>query len=166
MSVTVDRRFSYIVGAGAIAVGAGILLGFAGGLPPGRTPEFCALILTSILTAAVPASPRGGSNRAAAAVEFVVLFASLLLFGAHATLLVGAASFVTRRLSASEDSQATLLTALDAATILAATQAAGLALQARGATARRPGNSSGPRTESRLPLPCSRTPLSRRRRRR
>jgi diguanylate cyclase (GGDEF)-like protein/PAS domain S-box-containing protein len=110
-----------------------MLLGFAGWLPPHRTLEFCGLILAAILTGTL-ASRRAAAENRAAPVSFVIDFTSLLLFGPHATMLVAGAGIVTQRLADPERSHPPPQVLVNALTVMAATQAAGLAHRALGGT--------------------------------
>src|SRR4051812_6426876 len=66
--------------------------------------------------------------------SFVIDFASLLLLGPHATMLVASAGGVTEGLSDSRHSQPVRRILQSAATVIGATQAAGLAHRALGGT--------------------------------
>ena len=71
---------------------------------------------------------------ATAPLSFVVDFTSLLLLGSNATMLVATAGPVTQRLTGSPASHASRRMLMNAATVIAATQAAGLAHRALGGT--------------------------------
>ena len=89
-------RRSSLIAIAAAAVGAGFLLGLAGWLQPHRPLEFCALILAGILISAFAVQPASSEDRAMMPPSFVIEFASLLIFGAHATLLVAIAGALAR----------------------------------------------------------------------
>src|SRR5947208_14919541 len=85
-------RRSGLVLFATIAIGAGILGGFAGW--PQRTLEFSTLIAAAILTSAL-AMPRPATNDwATMRPSFVIDFISLLLLGPHATMLVATAGTI------------------------------------------------------------------------
>src|SRR4030095_9300123 len=83
---------------GAIAIGSGLLLGLAGWPQPHRTSEFGGLIFAAILASSLP-TPKSAPGWGTRRLSFGVDFASLLLLGPNATLLVAAAGTGTRGLS-------------------------------------------------------------------
>jgi diguanylate cyclase (GGDEF)-like protein/PAS domain S-box-containing protein len=111
-----------------------VLLGFAGWPQPHRTLEFSGLILAAILTAALATERSTTQDWATMPPSFVIDFASLLLLGPHATMLVATAGTVTQGLTDSQHSHPTRRMLLNAATVMVAAQAAGLAHRALGGT--------------------------------
>jgi diguanylate cyclase (GGDEF)-like protein/PAS domain S-box-containing protein len=126
-------RRSDVVAFAAIATGAAVLLGLAGWPEPHRTLEFCGLILAAIATSAL-AKQQSTTDWATIPPSFIVDFTSLLLLGPHATMLVATAGTVTQGLTDSQRLHPLRRMLLNAATVLAATQAAGLAHRALGGT--------------------------------
>ena len=120
-------RHPGIVVFGAIALGAGVFLGFGGWLQPHRTVEYCGLILAAMLTSALAMQQSAAKDRATMQPAFVIDFTSLLLFGPHATLLVATAGAVSQGFTDSEDKNAYRRTFLSVVTAAVAIQAAGLA---------------------------------------
>src|SRR6266851_8088746 len=118
----------------AIAVGAGVLLGFAGWPQPDRTLEFSSLILAAILTSALAMQRSPTQDWATTPPSFVIDFTSLLLLGPDATMLVATAGMVTQELTDSQRSHPPRRMILNAATVLVAIQAAGFAHRALGGT--------------------------------
>jgi diguanylate cyclase (GGDEF)-like protein/PAS domain S-box-containing protein len=118
----------------ALAIGAGVLLGFAGWPQPDRTLEFSGLILAAILTSALAKPQSTAEDWATMPLSFVIDFTSLLLLGPHATMLVATAGTVTQGLTDSQRSHPYRRMLLNAATVIAATQAAGLVHLALGGT--------------------------------
>src|SRR5580765_880909 len=118
---------------GAIALGAGLLLGLADWPQPHRTAEFGGLILAAILASSLP-MPKSATGWGTMPLSFIVDFTSLLLLGPNATLLVAAAGTGTRGLSEAQRPQQYFRMLMTAAIVMAATQAAGLAHQALGGT--------------------------------
>ena len=127
------RRFG-VVAFAAIAIGAGVLLGFADWPQPHRTLEFSGLILAAILTSALAMQQSTTQDWATMPPSFVIDFTSLLLLGPHATMLVATAGTVTQGLTDSQRSHPSRRMLLNAATVMVATQAAGFAHQALGGT--------------------------------
>ena len=66
--------------------------------------------------------------------SFVIEFASLLIFGPHATLLVAIASALARGFADTQNAHRYLRTLMDVVTVAAAVEAAGLAHQSLGGT--------------------------------
>jgi diguanylate cyclase (GGDEF)-like protein/PAS domain S-box-containing protein len=128
-----SRRWSLIAIAAA-AIGAGLLLAFAGYLQPHRPLEFCALIVTGILICAFAAQPASSENRATMPPSFVIEFASLLMFGAHAATLVAIAGALARGFADSQRPHKHTRTLMNIVTATAAMQAGGFAHQALGGT--------------------------------
>jgi diguanylate cyclase (GGDEF)-like protein/PAS domain S-box-containing protein len=128
-------RHSGVVAFAAIAIGAGVLLWLAGWSQPHWALEFTGLILAAILTSALAMQQSTTEDdRPAMPPSFVIDFASLLLLGPNATMLVATAGTVTQGLSDSQRSHPTRRMLLNAATGMVATQAAGLAHWALGGT--------------------------------
>src|SRR6266852_1243942 len=129
-----DRPRSAVIAFAAIAIGAGVLLGFAGWPQPHRTLEFSGLILAAILTSALAMPQSTTKDWATMPLSFVFDFTSLLLLGPNATMLVATAGTVTHGLTDSPPSHPHRRLVLNAATVVVATQAAGLAHRALGGT--------------------------------
>ncbi len=125
---------SGVVAFAAIAVGTGLLLGFAGWPQSHRTFEFPGLILAAILTAAFAMQQSTTKDWATMPPSFVIDFTSLLLLGPHATMLVATAGTVSEGLADSQRSYPPRRMLLNAATVIVATQAAGLAHRVLGGT--------------------------------
>src|SRR5437764_29862 len=130
---TLPRRSGVFVFA-AVAIGAGVLLGFAGWPQPHGTLEFCGLMLAAILISASARPQSTTKDWGAMPLSFVIDFTSLLLLGPNATMLVATAGMVTQRLTDSQRSHRPLRLLVNAATVLLAAQAAGLAHRALGGT--------------------------------
>ena len=116
------------------AIGAGFLLGLAGWLQPHRPLEFCALILAGILISTIAAQPAASDDRATMAPSFVIEFTSLLIFGAHVTMLVAIAGALARGFADSKRPHNYLRTLMNVVTVAVATQAAGFVHWALGGT--------------------------------
>src|SRR6266550_6780462 len=127
-------RRSGVIAFAAIAIGAGVFLGFANWPQPPRILEFSGLILAAILTSSLAMRQSTTEDRATMPLSFVIDFTSLLLLGPHATMLVATAGTVTQRLADPERSHPSRRMLLNAATVTVATQAAGLAHRALGGT--------------------------------
>src|SRR5712692_263016 len=116
-------RHSGVVAFAAIAIGAGMLLGFAGWPQPHGAVEFSSLILAAILTSAVTMQQlTTEEDQAAMPPSFVINFTSLLLLGPTATMLVATAGTVTQGLADSQRSHPTRRMLLNAAIVIVATQ--------------------------------------------
>jgi diguanylate cyclase (GGDEF)-like protein/PAS domain S-box-containing protein len=117
-----------------IAIGAGVLLGFADWPQAHRTPEFSGLILAAILTSALAMQQSTAKDWATMPASFVIDCISLLLLGPHATMLVATAGTVTQGLTDSQRSRSFRRMLFNATTVMVATQAAGFAHRALGGT--------------------------------
>jgi diguanylate cyclase (GGDEF)-like protein/PAS domain S-box-containing protein len=127
-------RNSGVLAFAAIAIGAGVLLGLAGWPQPHRTLEFSGLIVAAILTSALAMQQSTTDDWATMPLSFVIDFTSLLLLGPHATMLVATAGTVTQTQADSQSSHPSRRMLVNAATVLVAIQAAGLAHRALGGT--------------------------------
>src|SRR5216683_1867720 len=127
-----DRPRSAVIAFAAIAIGAGVLLGFAGWPQPHRTLEFSGLILAAILTSALALQRSTTKDWATVPPSFVIDFTSLLLLGPQATMLVAIAGTVTQRLTDSQRPHPSRRMLWNAAAVMGATQAAGFAHLALG----------------------------------
>jgi diguanylate cyclase (GGDEF)-like protein/PAS domain S-box-containing protein len=85
----------------AIAIGAGLIAGFAVWPQPDGTLEFAGLMLAAVLTSALAQQP-ATKDWATMAPSFVIQFASLLMLGPHATMVVAMVGALTQRLTESE----------------------------------------------------------------
>src|SRR5688572_7539083 len=130
---TLPRRWG-VVAFAAIAIGAGVLVGFAGWPLPDRTLEFSGLTLAAILTAALAMRQSTTKDWATVPASFVIDFTSLLLLGPNLTMLVALAGTVTQRLTDSDRSDPARRTLVNAAALMVAIQAAGFAHRALGGT--------------------------------
>ena len=117
-----------------MAIGTGLLLGFAGWPQPHRTLEFSGLILAAILTSTLALQLSTARDWATMPPSFVVHFTSLLLLGPNATLVVATAATVTQGLVDSQRSRLLRRMLLNTVTLLSAVQAAGFAHWALGGT--------------------------------
>ena len=111
-----------------------MLLGLAGWPEPNRTIEFCSLIVAAILISALAVQRSATTDWATMPLSFVIDFTSLLLLGPNATLLVAGAGTITQGLTDSQRSPLTFRLLMNAATVMLAAQAAGLAHLALGGT--------------------------------
>jgi diguanylate cyclase (GGDEF)-like protein/PAS domain S-box-containing protein len=127
-------RLVGVTAVAAIAIGAAVVLGFSDWPQPHRTIEFCSLILAAILISALAMQQSTTTDWATMPPSFVVDFASLLLLGPQATMLVVAAGTVTQRLTDSQPSHPSRRMIVNAVTVMVATRAAGLAHVALGGT--------------------------------
>src|SRR3984893_16627519 len=127
-------RLSGVLAVAIVAIGTGVLLGFAGWPGPDRTLEFSGLILAAILTSALATPQSATPDWATMRPSFVVEFTSLLLLGPNATMLVATAGTVTQGLTDSHQSHPTRRILLNTVPVMVATQAAGLAHRALGGT--------------------------------
>ena len=125
---------SGVVAFAAIAIGAGALLGFAYWPQPHRTLEFFGLILAAIPTSALLKQQSTTMGWATMPLSFVIDFTSLLLLGPNVAVLVAAAGMVAQRFTDSQGSHPPRRMLLDAANLMLAIQAAGLAHRALGGT--------------------------------
>ena len=127
-----DRRRRVVLFAAA-AIGAGALLAYVGWPQPLPTVEFCGLILAAILTSTLATRP-STQDWATMPASFVIDFAALLLLGPNAMMLVATAGAVAHGLTDSQPSRRGRRMLLNTATVIIATQAAGLAYQLLGGT--------------------------------
>ncbi len=125
---------SAVASFGAIALGAGLLLGFAGWPQPHRSLEFASLILASLLASAFAASPSAIEDWAILPPSFVVDFTTVLLFGPNPAMLVAAVGSIGRALASPPSSRPRGRMLLNTAIVMLATQAAGAAQRALGGT--------------------------------
>jgi len=130
----VKSRLSYIAAIAAASIAIAWLLDYLGWLQPDRPIEFCGLILTGILISALAAQPSATEDRATMPPSFVIEFAALLIFGAHAALVVAIAGAITRGVAHAERAHQFRRTLMNLVTVAAATQAAGAAHHALGGT--------------------------------
>lgn len=130
---TLQRR-SVVVLSTAVAIGAGVVLGLPVWQLTFRTLEFSGLILAAIVTATLATQQSTAKDWATMPPSFVLNFASLLLLGPNAALLIAATAMVTQRLTDSQRSQPLLRMFVNAASVMVSIQAAGFAHQALGGT--------------------------------
>ena len=89
-------RPSRTVLSAALAVAAGILLGFAGWLVPYRPIEFSGLLVTAILISGLAMRHPAAEDRGIMPPAFVINFATLLLFGPVPAMLVASAGTIVK----------------------------------------------------------------------
>src|SRR5258705_553714 len=118
----------------AIATGAGLLVGFAAWPQLHVAVEFAGLILAAILTSALALRHSITDDRTPMPLSFVIDFTSLLLLGPDAAMLVATAGTISHGLMDSERSHPYRRMFLNAATVIVAIQAAGLAHLTLGGT--------------------------------
>jgi diguanylate cyclase (GGDEF)-like protein/PAS domain S-box-containing protein len=111
-----------------------MLLGFADWPQPHRTLELSGLILAAILVSVLAVQQSITRDWATMPPSFIIEFISLLLLGPHATMLVATAGIVMQGLTDPQGSHPPRRTLLNAATVLAAIQAAGFAHRLLGGT--------------------------------
>lgn len=127
-------RLSLVLAFALAAIGGGVFLGLAGWPQPDRTLELSGLILAALLTAALATERSTAKDWATMPPSFVIDFTALLLLGPHATMLVATAGAVMQGLTDSERRHRLRRVLVNAATVVAAAQAAGLVHQALGGT--------------------------------
>jgi diguanylate cyclase (GGDEF)-like protein/PAS domain S-box-containing protein len=125
---------SSVVTFGATAIGMGLILGLAEWPQPDRMLELSGLILAAILIAAVGKRPSTMNDGAATLPAFIIDFASLLLLGPGATMIVATAGTVTQGLTDPDRSQPSRRMLVNATTVMLAIQAAGLVYRTLGGT--------------------------------
>src|SRR6267378_1943375 len=130
---TLPRRSAVALFA-AIAIGAGVLLGFADWPQPHRTLELSGLILAAILISALATQRSTTEDWAVMPPSFVIDFISLLLLGPDATMLVATAGTITEGLTDPARVLPIRRMLVNTATVIGATQAAGAAYRALGGT--------------------------------
>src|SRR5688572_3328705 len=118
----------------AAATTAVVLLGFMGWPQPERALEFSGLIVAAILTSVLAVQRPVAEDRGMMPLAFVIHFATLLLFGQHVAVIVVAAGAVAYLLADSQRSRPIERTVLNAATTMAAIQAAGIVHRLLGGT--------------------------------
>ena len=127
-------RLSVVAAFAVIAIGAGVLLGLAGWPQPHRTLEFSGLILAAILASALATQQSTTKDWATMPPSFVIDFTTLLLLGPQATMLVAIAGAVMQGLMDARRPHWSRRLLFNAATVVVAVQAAGLAHRALGGT--------------------------------
>jgi diguanylate cyclase (GGDEF)-like protein/PAS domain S-box-containing protein len=110
----------------AIATGAVMLLGLSGWPEPTRTIEFSGLIVAAILTSVLAVGRPAAEERGMMPLSYVIHFASLVLFGAHVTVVVAMAGTVAYILADTRRTRPLGGTLINLATVAAALQAAGI----------------------------------------
>jgi diguanylate cyclase (GGDEF)-like protein/PAS domain S-box-containing protein len=132
-SVLMQSRRSAVVGFGLMTIGAAAVLGSMGWPAPDRTLEFCALVAAAMAAAAT--HPRraamGGWDMRPA---FVFEFATLVLYGVPAALMVATAGEAIQALAHYGPGTPRLRTALEGAATLVAVQVAGAVHMLAGGT--------------------------------
>src|SRR3954453_19776580 len=87
---------SHTVAVGAIAIGAGMLFGLAGGMHPFRPLEFAGLVVAALVMFALARRQPVAENVGTMAQSFVTEFTTLLLLGAGPAMPVAAAAVVVK----------------------------------------------------------------------
>src|SRR5688572_29040631 len=87
-----------------------------------------------MLISAFAAQPESSDGRTTMPPSFVIEFTSLIIFGAHATMLVAVAAALARAFADSQRPHTHMRTVMNVVTVAAATQAAGYVHQALGGT--------------------------------
>ena len=129
--LVLERR-SRLLAIAVAAVGSGLLLEYAGVLPPTRAWELCTLILLGILISAFADRPTSIEDGACMRASFVIEFATLLIFGAHPASVVAAGNALARGFGDSERAPAYQRTLINLAIAVAGIQAAGYVYGATG----------------------------------
>jgi diguanylate cyclase (GGDEF)-like protein/PAS domain S-box-containing protein len=111
----------------AMATSAVVILGYLGWPQADRVPEFSALIVAAILTAVLGVHRPAAEDRSTLPLAFIIHFASLLLFGPLVTILVVTAGAAAAMLADPQWTRPPERTLINAATTIAAIQAAGFA---------------------------------------
>jgi diguanylate cyclase (GGDEF)-like protein/PAS domain S-box-containing protein len=111
-----------------------MFLAFRGWPLPYWTLELSGLVVAAILISALATQQSTAHDWATMPPAFVVDFASLLLLGPDAAMLVAFSGMVTQRLADSQRSRPHLRMLVNDATVMVAIQAAGLAYRALGGT--------------------------------
>ena len=109
----------------AMATIAVVILGFLGWPKADRVPEFSALIVAAILTSVLGVHRPAAEDRGMLPLAFIIHFASLLLFGPLVTMLVVTAGAAAAMLADPQWTRPPERTLVQAATTIAALQAAG-----------------------------------------
>jgi diguanylate cyclase (GGDEF)-like protein/PAS domain S-box-containing protein len=123
-----------VVAFALLAIGAAVLLAFAGRPQPDWTLEFSGLLLAAMLTSALAMQQSTAEDWASMPPSFVIDFTALLLLGPHAMMLVATAGAITQWFTDSTHPHRSRRAVFNAATVLAAAQAAGLVHQALSGT--------------------------------
>jgi diguanylate cyclase (GGDEF)-like protein/PAS domain S-box-containing protein len=132
--MAMSPRFAGIAALTSLAISVGVFVGLAGWPQATQTVEFTAFLAAAILTSAFAVRPSAPEHGAAVALSFVVDFASLLLFGPHAAMLVATAGVVTQALVGSPSSQSPRRVLCSAITVLLPLQLAGFVHRTFGGT--------------------------------
>ena len=127
-------RRSLLVVVAVLAIAAGTLLWLAGQLPPDSTLEFAALIVAAALTAVLALQQSSAKDWATMPPSFIIDFTALMLLGPRAALLVATAGAVVQGFTDPQHTDRFRRALFNTATVMAATQAAGLIHQALGGT--------------------------------
>jgi diguanylate cyclase (GGDEF)-like protein/PAS domain S-box-containing protein len=130
---TFPRHFGLFAFAATATTGV-VLLGFLGWPQANRTLEFSGLIVTAILTSVLAVQRPAAEDRGMMPLAFVIHFSTLLLFGPHIAVIVVAAGAIAYVLADSQRTRPLERTVLNAATTMAAIQAAGIVHKLLGGT--------------------------------
>jgi diguanylate cyclase (GGDEF)-like protein/PAS domain S-box-containing protein len=126
-------RHTGLVGVAAAAIGAGLLVSYLGWLEPYRPIEYSVLIVAAIL-AALSTRRLAAAHRAPMPPSFVLESASLLIFGPHPAILVGASAVIAQSVASPRRPYPYGRTAFGVVTAAVAVEAAGVAHHALGGT--------------------------------
>jgi diguanylate cyclase (GGDEF)-like protein/PAS domain S-box-containing protein len=127
-------RFAGTAALAALAISVGVFVGLAGWPQAAQSVEFTAFLAGAILMSAFAVRASAPQHGAAVHLGFVVDFASLLLFGPHAAMLVATAGLVTHALVNSHSSHSPRRVLFSAVTVLLPLQLGGLVHRTFGGT--------------------------------
>lgn len=118
---------SGVFAAAATFVGALFLPQLAGWTQSHQTLELAGLILAAMLTSVLGVQRAAAKDRTIMPASFVIVFMSLLLFGPHVAMIVSAAGALTAGFAASRRAYPHFRMLVDSASVMIATETAGLA---------------------------------------
>ena len=119
-----------VLALGSVAVGAVAGVRLAGWVPADRTIEVAVLIVGAVLTSCLRVQKASAADRAIMPPAFVPIVSSMMLFGPNvATIVAVAATLTTCSVTMRT---AWLVTAIDTAIVICATQSAGFAYERTG----------------------------------
>src|SRR5687767_1430721 len=128
------HNYSRLLVFAVLAIGTGVVLGFMGWPAPNRTLEFSGLIFAAILIGTLSRRQSTAVDQATMSPSCVIEFAALLLLGPNAATLVAAVAAVAYGLGDSRRSLPYHRLLVNAASGVAAIQAAGFAHGSLGGT--------------------------------
>ena len=130
----ISRRSVVVLAVAAVAIAAGALLGMAGWPQPHRTLEFSGLVLAALVASALAMQHVTAKDWSAMPPSFVVDLTTLLLLGPQAMLFVAVAGVIMQALTDREYLHRIRRVIVNAVTVVAAVQAAGMVHQELGGT--------------------------------